>query len=333
VTGTLARAGDALFSDDHFVAAGRLVGVGWLFAGMLVLYLAVRRFDIGWPYAAAAAALVPLCPGVLQASSTITNDAPAVLCGATALYLLAGVLITGRIGWVAPVLVTLLATATKVLNALPMLLLACVLLVLAFRRRRAGQSRESVRFAVIAIAIGITFLAVFKGWALFQSGRGQDGWVNPVLGTSGRPIGGNPINELLSTTFTGFPLVNGYYLPPQLNGELMTIWVSLFGVLIVASSFLAIAALPARTPQWAVGLTLLGGILLYPLLVELQVWVESSMYFPVVSPRYGMTLIPLALACLAFVAYRRRLRSATIFLTGFGLLATFLTTAGLTAIG
>jgi hypothetical protein len=333
ITGLLARAGDAVVSGPHFIAFGRAVGVGWLFAAMLVFYLAVRRFGVRWPYAAAGAVLLPLCPGILQAASTITNDAPAALCGAAALFLFAGLLRTGRIGWIAPVVVTVLATATKVLNGLPMLLMAVVLVVLAIGRHRAGDPPAARRLLLTAVAIGVSFVVVFKGWALIQGVRAQDGWVNPILGQTGRPVKGVPFNELISPLFSGFQLVGGYYLPPQLNGESVTMWIALLSALIIAAPFVGLAGLPSRSPGWVIALTTLGGILAYPIIVELQVLVESDLYFPNVTPRYGMTLLPFAIACLAFVAHRRGWLRTTWLVTGLGLVVMLLGETGITTLG
>lgn len=333
ITGLTARAAGAIFGEGHFVAFARMTGFLWLFAAMLVLYLALRRFGVRWGIAAAAAVLLPLCPGVLHASSMVTNDAPAALCGAVALYLLAGVLKTGRIGWIAPTVATLLATATKVLNGLPMLILAAVLLVLAVVRRRAGDSHAAWRLILTAVAIGVSFLVVFKGWAIFQSGRGVPNWQNPIAGVTGRDYSGAPVDEMLSTTFSGFQLVTGYWLQPQLDGETVTLWSRLLNIVLAAAPFLALVAFRRRTPEWALGLATFGGMLAFPLIVELQVYSQSHLYFAYVTPRYGMTLIPLAVACLAVVANKLRLVRTSAAYVGVGLLVMLLASTGVWALG
>jgi 4-amino-4-deoxy-L-arabinose transferase-like glycosyltransferase len=103
----IARVGDAaLPGNSDFITLARLVGSLWLFAAMLVLYLAVRRFGARWQLAAAAAVLIPLCPQVLLASTTVTNDAPAALCGSLAVLMLARIMVQRKLGWVIPALVT-----------------------------------------------------------------------------------------------------------------------------------------------------------------------------------------------------------------------------------
>jgi hypothetical protein len=300
---------------------------------MLVLYLAVRRFGVRWPYAAAAAVLLPLCPGLLQAASTITNDAPAALCGAVALYLLAGVLTTGRIGWIAPTVATLLATATKVLNGLPMLLLAGVLVVMAIAQRRRGEAKSAARLLTAVAGIIVAFLVVYEGWSIYQSGRGVAHWVSPIRGLSGRDYQGSPVDEILSTSFQGFQLISGYFLQPQLNGETVTLWSRLLDTLVAASPLLAIVVFRARTPEWALGVATFGGLLAYPLIVEMQVLVSSHQYFPVVTSRYGITLVPFALACLAVVANRLRLQRTAVAYVGIGTLIMLLAATGVWSLG
>ena len=254
VTGEVDRGLDAVFPGTHdFITLGRCIGAGWLFSGMLVLYLALRRFEVDWPFAAAAAVLVPLCPGVLAASSTMTNDAPAALAGASALYLLARLMTQERTGWVAPAVVTALATATKVLNGMPMLAVAGIAAVIAVARWRRGTSPEAYRAAACCLAILVAFGAVYLGWAMFQAGRGPSDWVNPNL-ADGLPLTGSPSGDMLSNLFGGFQhLATNYWLQPDINGETVSIWATALGVLFAAAPLLALAAdRAARRPgPWA----------------------------------------------------------------------------------
>lgn len=302
ITGVLVR----LLPGDNFITAARNLGTLWLYAGMVVMFFALRRFGIRWQLATAGAALLPLCPGVLHASSAVTNDAPAVLGGALGLLLLARLLVEGRTGWLLPAILTAFICSTKALNALPLLALAGVATALAIAQRRSEEPEgpRSRDLLVLAGAIGLSFLVVYGGWAVVQSGRGVSDWVNPVAGISSKPVVGSPLDELLSTSLGSFGLVTGYYLQPQVSSEAVMIWARLVNVLLIAAPFMALVAYKRRSGSWLVGAATLTSLAVYPLLVELQVYLTSNSYFPTIIPRYGMALIPWVIACLALVAHR-----------------------------
>ncbi|HEX5492938.1 MAG TPA: hypothetical protein VFX70_00005, partial [Mycobacteriales bacterium] len=168
ITGVIARLADAAVPGGHFVTAARLVGIGWLWAGAMALFLAIRAFGVPARYATAGAALLPLVPGVLYASSTVTNDAAAAVSGGVALLVLARILVRGRAGWLVPAVATFGVTATKVLNALPLLVVAAVLSVLAVVAwRRDGDQIRARALLKVVLGIGAGFVLVYQGWALF----------------------------------------------------------------------------------------------------------------------------------------------------------------------
>ena len=141
ITGVLARAAGLPFSGNHFILFARLVGILWLFAAMLVLYLALRRFRVGWPIAAVGAGMLAMTPALYYPAATVTNDAAAALSGSLAVLLLARITVDGKLGWKLPALLGLLAAATKILNAVPLLAVAAVVLVLGLREWRVDRTR------------------------------------------------------------------------------------------------------------------------------------------------------------------------------------------------
>ncbi len=130
--------------------------------------------------------------------------------------------------------------------------------------------------------------------------------------------------------FTGFDLGSNYYLDPVVNSPYTNSWVSVFTVLAGASSLLCIVLFGRGTAQRGIGWALLIGVISYPLFVELQTFLTSGgqLYFPAVPTRYGMSLIPLALLCLALVAESRRFRALPWLVMAFGLGTTLISTAG-----
>jgi hypothetical protein len=308
ITGVIAGLADAaLPGGSHFITLARMVGSLWLFAGMLVLYVALRRLGARWQLSAAGAILLPLCPQVLEASRAVTNDAAAGLSGALAVLMLARILFRRKLGWIIPALVTGFCAATKVLNALPMLSLAGVLVVVAIVAWRDERRDEARKLALIVLGVLAATVVVYGGWRLFQSGRGLPGWKSPIAGLSDRPVVGAPIGELFGTLFTGLQLLNGYYLAPQLRSTWFDIWVRVLAFLVAAAPVILLAITKKRdVERWLAGAALIG-MISYPILVELQVYTSSGSYFPYVPTRYGMSMIPLLLACLVMIAQRRRL--------------------------
>jgi hypothetical protein len=330
ITGVTARALDVVVPGRHFILLARAVGALWLYAAMLVLMLAMIRLGCRWTYAFAGALLLPLSPLVLHASSAVTNDATAALCGAVGLWLLTRVIVDRNLGWVVPAIATALMTATKVLNALPALFLALVLLVLALWQRKHPEDEDDSPGALPRLELGSTlrlvaalvvpFLVVFVGWQLFQSGRGPSDWASPIKGISSHPIQGLPFDEVLSTSFAGYFPGMGYYLPGQIARPSLDAWGRLLNLLLVSAPLLAMAISRTRSRTWFVGAMALTGITLFPLAVELQAVAQDYEYFPAVISRYGMSLLPWLIGALGLVAQRKRLIKTTLAITAYGFL-------------
>ncbi|HEY9475138.1 MAG TPA: hypothetical protein VIS06_14995 [Mycobacteriales bacterium] len=331
VTGGLARLADAVVPGPHFFVLARLVGVLWLWAAMLVLFLALRAFDVPQKYAVLGTVLLPLFPGVLRACSTVNNDAAAPLAGALALLVFARFVGQHRLGWVFPTVSALLIVATKVINVLPLLIVAVALGVLAVSKWRS-EDRTMARHMVLAVAgIGAAFLVVYEGWALFQAGRGDPNWVNPVAGVSDRPMIGSPFGELVSTLLKGMSPESDYFLPMSINGGLLVLWGRALDVAIVAAPLMALTAWARRSTAWLIGAITLAGLVAYPLVVEFQVYMSTGHYFPSVNPRYGLSMEPLALACVIMVAWKRGALRLLAMGTLAGGLAVLATVGGLVA--
>lgn len=333
-TGLVARALVLLTSHDHaFITLGRCVGVAWLSGAMLVLYLALRRFRVRWQIAAAAGVLLPLCPGVLAASSTMTSDAPAALAGAAALFVLARITVEHRTGWVLPAVVAVLSTATKVLSGMPMLAVAGVAAFMAVAAWRRADRRGAYRLAGVSGAILVGFGLVYFVWARFQAGRGMVDWVNPNKNNS-LPLTGSKAGDLLSNLFGMFQhLTNNYYLAPPINGESLSIWATLLGVVLAAAPLLVMAVSRARSWGWSLGVATFVGITAIALAVEYQVYAENHGFFAMAAARYAISFLPWAIACLAVVAARRRLMKSSLVFVGVGAAVLILAEAGLFTLG
>jgi len=334
ITGVLDRVISPLISGTHnFITVGRLLGALWLFGAMIVLYLAARKFRLAPPYAFAAAALVPLCPGVLASTSQITSDAPSALCGALGLYVLARILIDKRMGLIVPFLAVVFSTGTKILNGMPLLVVGAVTLVLAVAALYRRDWRSSIRPLLISVVILLGFGLTFEGWSIFQNHRGLTGWVNPNL-ADGTALTGSHAGDLLSNLFGTFGnLTTAYWLPASINGESVVIWATLLCVVLTAAPLMLMTASRARSWGWTLGVGTFLGITAVALAVEAQVFIADDEYFVNVAPRYAMAFLPWAILCLAIVAGRRRLLKSTYLFVSLGLLVMVLAETGVFNLG
>lgn len=317
VTGVLARASAAVFSSDNFILFARLVGALWMFAAMLVLYVGLRRLAVRWQFAFCGALLLPCIPSLMYSNATITNDATAALSGSLAVLLAARFFVQRKVGWLLPTLVTAGVTATKVVNVLPELGLAVVMLLVAWLRSRKarGTGRELVLPAIAMI--GAAFV-VYEGWSIYQKHRGVAHWVNPIADISSQPVHGFPFDDLFSTSFSAPEVLSSTYLPPQLANNWASVFLRIIGVIAIA----AVGAVLARHERWSPRFTvaIVGALvsLTYPWVVELQTYVTTSphRYFPSIIPRYGMSAAGVVIAAIALAADDRNMRKTLFGLTG-----------------
>jgi len=329
ITGVIARVADAaLPGTSHFITLARLVGALWLFAAMFVLYVALRRFRASWQLSAAAAILLVLSPQVLLASTTVTNDGAAALSGSLALLVLARIMVQRKLGWIIPTLVTGLCAATKVLNALPMLAVAGVLLIAAIVAWREDHRKDARKLALIVLGVLAATAIVYAGWSAIQSGRGLAGWKSPVQGFSDRPVIGGPFEEIFSTSFTGFQMISDFFLPVQVSSSWFILWVRVLSFCAAAAPLLLLAVTRKREVERQLAGAALLGMISYPLIVELEVYLSHGTYFPYVISRYGMSMIPLLIACLAMVAQRLGLHRTMMTGVGVGAVVTLASAVG-----
>jgi hypothetical protein len=199
--------------------------------------LAVRRFGVRWPYAAAAAVLLPLCLGSCRPRARSPTMHPP-RCAERSPHCWPGAT-TGRIDGRThrhPF------RHRNQLNAPPMFLLAGVLV--ACRQPLASRS-AGVRSATTSPGIGGSFTWCSRGGrcsrldAVWAGGSPHPRAV--------RPVGGNPLDELLSTTFSGFQLGR----LPAAATERRVDQQGRCRRLVVAAPFAAISAFPSRPPGWA----------------------------------------------------------------------------------
>ena len=308
IVGVPARAADAA-SDLNFVEAARLTGILWLAGGMLMLYLALRRWRVDPAIAMVAPLILVSFPRVLHASTTVNPDAAAPLAGALALWLAARIFLEDNHDWVLPVVFAGLIGGTKFITTIPFVALAILVAARALRDHGwSGLRREHWVFPVsVAAAIAVPYVA----WQLFQAPRGNMAWENPLVGLNTRDVLGLPGSEWIETLFIGFNLASDYYIQPPLDVALLVAWTRLLNVLVIGAMMAMVVAFVKEPSRRSLGWLLGLGAVLYPLAVQIQAYVNTAVpqYFPNPTGRYGLALVPGAIACLVMAAskagYRR----------------------------
>ena len=320
VVGLPARALDAAIPGLDFVSAARLMGVAWLAGGMFMLFVALRRWRIDPAAALIAPLLLPAFPRILHASTTVNPDAAAVVFGAAAVWIAARIFVEDYDKWMLPALLTGLAGLTKTITAVPFIAIA---LLIVFRLVRDLRIRRFHRADLaIPVAMGVAVLVPYALWQLFQGGRGDPYWTNPLVGLNTRDVAGLPGSEWLETAFIGINLASEYYLQPPLDVALMVAWTRLLNIIVIGAVFAVIVACAKEPARRSLGWMVLAGVFIYPTIVQVQAYLNTAVpqYFPNVTGRYGLALIPGAIACICVAAWKAGYRRIVYFFALGGLI-------------
>lgn len=318
--GLPARGLDALVPELTFVTAARLLGVFWLAGGMFMLFVALRRWRVDPAGAVIAPLLLPAFPRVLHAVTTVTPDAAAVVVGAAAVWLAARIFVDGDARWTVAAALAGVAGLTKTISAIPFIAIGMLLVFRALRDRgKEGRARRR-RDLVLVCAMAGAVLVPYVAWQAWQAGRGDPDWDNPLIGLNTRDVDGLPGSEWLETVFSGFTLASEYYIQPPLNIALLLSWTRLLNVLVIGAIFAVIVACAKEPARRSLGWMVAAGAFLYPTVVQIQAYLSTTVpqYFPFVTGRYGLALVPGAVACLVIAAWKAGYRRFTYGLVAAG---------------
>jgi hypothetical protein len=318
VVGLPARAVAAATPLD-FVEAARLSGIVWLASGMFMLFVALRRWRVDPAVAMVAPMLLISFPRVLHASTTVNPDAVAPLAGAVALWLAARVFLEQSRDWVLPTVFIGLVGLTKFITTIPFIALAVLVVMRAVRDKGLRGLRH--HDAVLPMAMAAALLVPYVLWEAMQAGRGDPDWANPLVGINTRDVLGLPGSEWIETLFVGFNLASDYYIQPPLDIALLIAWTRLLNMLVIGAMLATVVAFAKEPERRSLGWLLGIGAVLYPLAVQIQAYGNTTIpqYFPNPTGRYGLALIPGAIACLVMAATKAGYRRATYVLAAAGL--------------
>lgn len=307
ITGWGAQALSALAGpvvEISLFSAMRIMSGLWLAAGISAFYLLLKKW-LGAPGLALSASLLLVSlPAITLFGFTISPDAAAPLAGAAALAIVLR-MVEGRPAFLFSTVLTFLVAGTKLLSIVAILSVVSVGLLYSLAHVRNVRGPEFRRwsgpFAGALLGTGLSYAAAT---ALTRS-AGSPVVDNPAAGLSTLELGGSPLRPVVDSFATHAGLVNPYWMPAELNSPEWAVFSRLIVLLIIASPFVLMWTSPVKSRDFVLGLSLIAGTLTVPILIQVRELLTRGEYFANVAPRYSISLVPLAIACIAIVAARR----------------------------
>jgi hypothetical protein len=298
VTGLAARALHAVAHLDSYVTAGRLLGIAWLASAMVVLWFMLVEMGAGLVVRTAVGVLLVSTPAVVHAHATVTSDATLLLAGAAALLTVLRWERRAGPGWLV-IAVALLCALAKVPALLAVGVASLYLLVRAVRRDSgAGDARP--RTQLVGMAVGSTAVSVLTTLVWF--------WITHRRAVPGAPT--PPSTALFHATRLQLDQVVrqvGAFLSPVSHPPLLAPLLSVFTVaiidvlnaLVLAGSFGAAAFAGARSRVEALAISTTALMLIGGPALVVAIYASDHSVLPDIPARYGLALLPAAMACLA----------------------------------
>lgn len=308
ITGFLARIISGVCPVISFSHAARALSIVWMVIGNVALYFALKKWGIKWRYIVSTIAIVPFVPVFLNSGTAVTNDAPALLCGAAVLWIAGKIFVEEKTCYASAIITILICGNIKGTMVFPFLAMAAVLVLTGiYTWYRIGR-KSGRRYFIHGWVIGIAALISVAMFTLIQKTRGDSSVQSAVAGQNTDPPVGTPIGEFLQTVMSWLNLADGgdNLRQGMENGPGYSIWLSILVILIGSAAvalYLQHDRCYAHTYLWS--LTLFG-LFLYPALIQIRQYINSGELFYDVSGRYGLAFLPLVLCCWATVIQNRK---------------------------
>lgn len=300
-TGLLARLGVRLGVVGDIVTAARLVGAVWLAAGLMLTAALGRALGASRLASTSAAAALAASPVIVLSSTTVTPDAAGLLSGA-AVALVTVRAMQGRAS------LSLLAFAGAAANAFKLtgiLVVAagCLALVVHGRAwRPSAWSVDSRGWLSATLALAGGGLAFSVAWTRIAGARALEVTSNTM---SRFEVTNLSADQLLGSITALLPPTQNSYLQPELRTVPIMALLTLMGVLVVGAVITVALRSSGSEQVDALGVSTLVFMLLGGPVFVLLVFFLAGSYFPIPS-RYGLVLLPAAMATLAAVSTPRR---------------------------
>lgn len=296
IIAVMTKVGMALTSFDPVVLM-RVSCAVLASSGVVAVYALMRRWSVPRALAAGLSALLLGTLAFSLTASTVSTDAPFLLLGAGAGWILTREVKEHRASWHVAFLIGALSAAVKTISSATILIVAAVLgitgLVRLIRHQDGGWRAGFTALGAVAGAAVVTV-----AWNHYVGIHTPEGWTNPVLGISTVLLepGQEPFAQWLATLTSVFGFSRGFWEPTQVTTYVGQLSVGVAAMLLMAAPLLALVASRGeeRLLTW-VGLI---GPVMIVMFVEVQAWLRENSYFGIVSGRYGATLMALTALCL-----------------------------------
>ncbi|WP_136193404.1 phospholipid carrier-dependent glycosyltransferase [Actinomyces procaprae] len=265
--------------------------------GMAMVYALLRMRSLPRSLAAPVTLLVLANPFTLMVATTVSTDAPFLIFG-----VLSAIVLTRELSGRSAALLALLAGAgaglVKTITLASLVIVFGVLVIVAVVRLLGRQGRWwSPLLTVVAGVSGGGLVTML--WGRYVLAHTPSGWTNRVLGQNNTEYVGSPVDEWLPTLTHVFGYTTGSWEGGPVTTYYGQLLAGLAGLALTVAPFCGLLALRGRERVLA-GTAAVGPVLVV-LLVQIQSWVREEVYFPIVSSRYGVTLIPLTVLVLALL--------------------------------
>ena len=308
VTGIFARLISVVIPRISFFTAVRALSIVWMVAGCIALYFAIRAWKIERTYALSAVALVPYIPVFLNSGTAATNDAPALLCGASVVWVTAKIFVEQKKWFWQMILIILCCGFIKGTFVFPFLALAAVLVsyaVASFCRHQLDVARTSL---IRGIVCGCASLVGVYAFQIVQKFRGDHTVASAVAGQNTDSPQGTPVGEFLNTvmSWTSLGLVKDSFREGMADSVGYPIWEAIIGIVIICSVIFLYFQHDKIQSHNMLCATTIFGLMMYPTLIQIREYMSSGELFRQITGRYGIVFLPLVLCCWALALQNRK---------------------------
>lgn len=298
-TGAVARVIRPVIGSSSLITAGRVAGAAWLMAGVAALWGCLSLLGVPLPARVVVALLVISTPVVVHASSTVNNDAAALVAGA-GMLLAALAWERGRAHWVIVPIVAAAAVALKVTNVIGVGAVIVYLVVRA-ASRETDRSRKALAKMAVAVtgAVGVTGLA----WVAVHEALARGGpLTNPNVARF--QIGSISLSHVLGQLDAGVTPVRDVAPVVFLDLTVLTAAVVVLNWLLLGTAVGAATLGGPATPTEALGIAGLVAIVATGPLFVISNYVSLSM-FASIPGRYALSALPV-LAVVVALSLRKQ---------------------------